>query len=294
MNHATTPDQDPAAIERDIRRTQDEMSRTVDRIGDQLTPRNLLNALLDKAEENDIDARYLLDGARRNPLALAMLAGGAIWLLSDSDAKLPKIRSGTANGGAHSGSGDHHDPYHRDYIAHMERVERFDGEDELAYQRRRDLARANYFMLERAPDEDEHGFRQRIDRAAEAFRDKRRAWADSTREAGHSMRESGDAAIGRAREAFSGNPLIGGLVAAAAGAILGTALPLSRTEQDRLAGTGEAALDKIGERKDEFVSAAREKKDEMIERVEERAQTSSSERDQTAAHPMSQREPMMG
>lgn len=49
MNDSTST-RDPAEIERDIRRTQDEMSRTVDRIGDQLTPRNLVNALLDKAE----------------------------------------------------------------------------------------------------------------------------------------------------------------------------------------------------------------------------------------------------
>src|ERR671913_1465284 len=106
MTDANTspPAQDPAAIERDIRRTQDQMSRTVDRIGDQLTPRNLMNALLDKAEDNDIDARYLIDGARRNPLALAMVAGGLIWLVSDSDAKLPKLGSGS------SSTTDHDDP----------------------------------------------------------------------------------------------------------------------------------------------------------------------------------------
>ena len=68
MTNTTMTNDDPAKIERDIRRTQDDMSRTVDKIGDQLTPRNLLNGLLDKADENGIDARYLVDGARRNPL----------------------------------------------------------------------------------------------------------------------------------------------------------------------------------------------------------------------------------
>src|SRR3546814_12680945 len=78
----------PAEIEQEIERTQDEMSRTVDRFADQLTPRNLLNSLLDKAAENDIDARYIVDGPRRNPLALGLIAAGGIWLLSDRDAKL--------------------------------------------------------------------------------------------------------------------------------------------------------------------------------------------------------------
>lgn len=270
MNQATTTTttQDPEAIERDIRRTQDEMSRTVDRLGDQLTPRNLMNALLDKAESNDIDARTVLDVARRNPIALAMIAGGAIWLVSDSDAKLPRLRSGS------TGAGDHHDPYHRDYVAHMERVEWRDGEDEAAYQRRRDLARANYFMLERRHDEDEHGFRQRLDEAAERFREKRHAWAEQTRRAGGSARDTGRAAAGKARQAYESNPLIGGLLAAAAGAIFGTALPLTRTEEEQLSGVGETAREKLGEQKDRLVSTAREKKDEMIGRIEESARPS--------------------
>lgn len=277
-----TTTQDPAEIERDIRRTQDQMSRTVDRLGDQLTPRNLLNALFDKAEDNNIDARYLLDGARRNPIALAMIAGGAIWLISDSDAKLPKIGGKSSSPGSSDG---HHDPFHRDYVAHMERCQRDEAEDDLAYQRRRDLARANYFMLERGHEEDESSFRQRLDDAAEKFREKRRAWADgtrqagsslldSTRQAGTSLRDSGGAGLSSARQAYSSNPLIGGLLAAAVGAIAGTVVPLTRVEEEQLSGAGEKAREAIGEQKDHLVSAARDKKDELVAKVEEQAQPS--------------------
>ena len=59
----TTTTNDPAVIEQDIRRTQEDMSRTVDKIGDQLTIKNVVNSLLDKADENNVDARMLLDGA---------------------------------------------------------------------------------------------------------------------------------------------------------------------------------------------------------------------------------------
>lgn len=40
---------DPDAIEADIRPTEEDMSRTVDKIGYQMSPRNLFDALLDKA-----------------------------------------------------------------------------------------------------------------------------------------------------------------------------------------------------------------------------------------------------
>ena len=80
MTDTTT--EDPAVIEREIRRTQDNMSRTVDKIGDQLSVKNIFNALLDKADENNVDARMLVDGARRNPIALGLIAAGAICLLS--------------------------------------------------------------------------------------------------------------------------------------------------------------------------------------------------------------------
>src|SRR4028119_1827871 len=88
---------DPAAIEQDIRRTQEDMSRTVDKIGNQLTARNIFNALLDKADENEVDARMLIDGARRNPVALGLIAAGAIWLVSDKDSKFPSLPKGKSN-----------------------------------------------------------------------------------------------------------------------------------------------------------------------------------------------------
>jgi ElaB/YqjD/DUF883 family membrane-anchored ribosome-binding protein len=269
MNDSTTT-RDPAEIERDIRRTQDEMSQTVDRIGDQLTPRNLVNALLDKAEANNVDARALIDGARRNPIALAMIAGGAIWLVSESDAKLPSI--GRSNSSSTKPVGDQH---HRDYVAHMERVEWRDGEDPQAYQRRRDLARANFLMCERRHDEDETSFRQRLDDLTEKFREKRQAWTDQGGRAFSSAGQSAGATLRSAargaQDLFSGNPLIGGLAAAAVGAILGTVIPITETEEQQLGGIGEKARDFAAQHKEELTEAAREKKEELLNKVEDSA-----------------------
>ena len=272
---------DPAEIESEIRKTQDQMSRTVERIGDQLSPRNVINALLDKAEDNNIDARYLIDGARRNPLALGMIAGGLIWLVSDQDAKFPKM------GKASSQRTDHHDPSHRDYVSHMERVERMAGEDDGAYYQRRDTARANYFMLERGHEEDETSFKQRLNDVGDSFREKRRGWMDATDHAATAMRDRGNDAmlqagkigtsitesaksgVSRATDAYARNPLIGGLIAAAAGAIAGSTLPLSQVEDNTLADLGESARDVIGEQKDKLVSTARDKKDELLDMIDQ-------------------------
>lgn len=263
---ASGHDHDPAAIERDIQRTQEQMSRTVDQIGDQLTPRNLLNALLDQADSNNIDARKLLDGARRNPIALAMIAGGAIWLASDADAKLPSLGS-TDNAG--QPNLDHH---HRDYVSHMERVEMRDGEEPSSYQRRRDLARSNYFMVERGHEEDETSFRQRLDDVADKFREKRHAWSDRASEAGDAVADSGEAALDRTKAIYAANPLVGGLAAAAVGALFGSLLPITEPEETALAGLGQKAREFASEQKDNLVEAARDHKDQLVSSAEELVQ----------------------
>ena len=274
---------EPADIEHEIRKTQDQMSRTVERIGDQLSPRNVINALLDKAEDNNIDARYLIDGARRNPLALGMITGGLIWLVSDRDAKIPKMAKNS------SMRSDHHDPSHRDYVNHMERVERQAGEDDAAYHQRRDTARANYFMLERGHEEDESSFKQRLNEMSDSFRQKRQGWMDGTDHAATAMRERGTDAmaqagkigtsitegaksgVSRATDAYSRNPLIGGLIAAAAGAIAGSTLPLSQAEDTTLADLGESARDVLGEQKDRLVSTARDQTDALLDKIDQTA-----------------------
>ncbi|HKT76310.1 MAG TPA: DUF3618 domain-containing protein [Sphingobium sp.] len=263
-----TLEQDPAAIERDIRRTQDDMSRTIDRIGDQLTPRNIFNALLDKADENDIDARTLLDGARRNPIALGLIAAGAIWLISDKDSKFPSLPHRARE------PQDGPDIHHRDYVTHMSAVELRDGEDDAAYQRRRDQARANYFMLERRHDEDEQGFRQRLDDFADRFREKRQAWADSSARAAQATGRQAAQGWDKAQGLYAGNPLVGGLVAAAIGAAVGAALPVSRAEQDALGELGEQARSFASEQKDSLTDTLREKKDELVGQAQDRLQDS--------------------
>ena len=271
-----TRTEDPAAIERDIRRTQDEMSRTVDKIGDQLSIKNIVNALLDKADQNNVDARMVLDGARRNPVALGLIAAGAIWLVSDKDSKLPSMPKGKLGKFGKSGGTDNedYDVHHRDYVSHMSSIEMREDEDPIAYQRRRDIARSNYFMVERNHDEDDHSFRQRLDSVTEKFREKRRAWSESSGQTGAAARQKAGAAASKAKEAYSGNPLVGGILAAAVGAAFGSALPITRQEQEKLGSLGEKARDVASEQKDNLTSELREKKDGLLEKADEKLQSS--------------------
>jgi ElaB/YqjD/DUF883 family membrane-anchored ribosome-binding protein len=269
MTDNTTTTEDPAAIELDIRRTQDNMSRTVDKIGDQLSIKNVFNALLDKADESNVDARMLLDGARRNPVALGLIAAGTIWLISDKFGK-----SGDDTYGADY-EGDY-DIHHRDYVSHMSSIEQGPDEDITGYQRRRDLARSNFFMVERNYDEDDSSFRQRLDGMTDKFREKRRAWADSSSQAQAATRQRAQAAVGKAQDFYTGNPLVGGILAAAVGAAFGSALPVTRQEQDKLGGIGQKARDVIDENKEQVTSQLREKKDQLLDKADAAIQPSGS------------------
>lgn len=83
-----TTNRSPDEIERDIRATQDEMSRTAEQLGEELNGRNIVKSLVDKAGQNGFDMRYMMDAAQRNPLALGLIAVGGLWLISGRDYKL--------------------------------------------------------------------------------------------------------------------------------------------------------------------------------------------------------------
>ena len=264
---------DADAIEADIRRTQEDMSETVSRIGDQMTPRRLFDALLDKADENGVDARYVLEGARRNPLALALIAAGGIWLLSDYDAKPDAFTSGSKDDST-TGDLNDHDPDHRGYVEHMTRFERMPNEDDTVYRRRRDEHRGAYLMIERGHEEDDASFRQRLDATTERMREKRDQFADAARQTRSDLVRRGRKAAATGREAYFDNPLIGGLAAAMVGAIAGSAIPSSRTERETLGPQGAQALDMAKAKASELGQEARQKKDEAVARADEKMKES--------------------
>lgn len=261
----------PDEIERDIRATQQEMSRTVDQLENEFTPRNLLNAALDKADGSGIDARYLLDCARRNPLALGMIAVGGLWLVSDADARPSALKPSWGGSGKDESHDDHHgDAYHRGYVAHMAACEPRQGEDEITYRRRRDAARGSYLMIEQHHEEDETSYRQRLNEATDRMRERRDHMTEQARQTAQRARAGAGRAADATRGAYQDNPLLGGFAAAFVGAIAGSLLPVSRTEEDYLGSTGARALDEAQARARQVGDVAREKKDELVEKADSR------------------------
>jgi len=278
--NSTTETRNPDEIERDIRNTQAELSRTVDQLGDQLSPRNLFNSLLDKADQNGVDARWVLDQAKRNPIALAMISVGSIWLVSDSDARLSTLTpssSGEGTGGTRTGSSafarfgrQHGNDYHSGYVEHMARCEPRPDEDELGYRRRRDQARASFLMIEQRHDEDEHGFRQRLDEATDRLRQGRDRAFESARSTGQRASAAGGSAVSAASRTYTENPLLGGLAAAFVGAIVGATLPLTRTEEEQLGQLGESALETAKSKAQQVGEQVRDKKDQLVEQADQK------------------------
>lgn len=278
-----TQQRSPEEIEREIRATQEEMSRTVEQIEGELTVRKVMNALFDKADQNGIDMRYLLDGARRNPLAIGMIGAGALWLVSDADARPSALGIG---GGRSEGEGarkrhfsrgsstgvsaeDWH-PDHRRYIDHMSLCQPEAGEDDQAYRRRRDIARANYFMIEQGHGEDESAFRKRLDAATEQARSRWTKTGESASRLASGTRDRGRAAVSDMQEFYGDNPLLSGLAAAFVGAVAGAMLPATRTEERYVGGLGEQALGAAGAQARKVGEAPRQKKDEALDRIDEK------------------------
>ncbi|MEE4538721.1 MAG: DUF3618 domain-containing protein [Erythrobacter sp.] len=281
--NTTTEHRSPDEIEREIKHTQDDMSRTVDRLGDQFTMRNLFGALFDKAEQNDIEARRIYDSARRNPLALGLLSAGAIWLVSDYDAH---PRAFTSSGSDNNEADEDalpldrdHEREHRSYVEHMASVERRDGEDNFAYQRRRNDARATFLMVERRHDEDETTFSDRLEQATNDLRQKRDAMAegakrrrdealDRARDAKSKVSAKSRRGVQRVSEMYDDNPLIGGAMAALLGLVAGSATPATRMERDAFGDHAEGALETAKGKAQSAAETAQHKKDEAVAKAE--------------------------
>ena len=119
------------AIERDIVETQNNISDTVEKLKERLSPQSLLNSVLGD-DKQGFD--QVVNLAKRNPFAVALIGAGVAWLATGKEAKMPSL-------GKSRDDNVRSDP-HRAYVDHMARIEIRDGETTQQFQRRRDLARS--------------------------------------------------------------------------------------------------------------------------------------------------------
>jgi hypothetical protein len=84
----TDDTRDADLIERDIERTQDAIGETVEKIEEKLSPKEVTRSLL--GDDGQEIAREIIHMARDNPIPVAMIAVGTIWLFASSNS--PMIR----------------------------------------------------------------------------------------------------------------------------------------------------------------------------------------------------------
>jgi hypothetical protein len=96
---ADTRDSD--TIERDIDRTQDKIGDTVEKIEEKMDPSEITRSIL--GEDGQESVRNGLRIARENPIPVALIAIGAVWLFATSDTPMiRRVRERLIGGGRSS------------------------------------------------------------------------------------------------------------------------------------------------------------------------------------------------
>ena len=101
INGTTRTDPDPSAIANEVRRTQDEIGDTVGRLEEKMNPGDISREML--GDEGTEVAKEAFEVARTNPIPVAMIAVGLIWLIASSNS--PAIRRFTDRISGRSGGG---------------------------------------------------------------------------------------------------------------------------------------------------------------------------------------------
>ncbi|MGI8705450.1 MAG: DUF3618 domain-containing protein [Sphingomicrobium sp.] len=78
----------PDEIEREVRRTQDQIGDTVDKLEEKLNPRDISRSVI--GDDGTDLAEEALEVTRTNPIPVALIVVGVIWLLASSSS--PAIR----------------------------------------------------------------------------------------------------------------------------------------------------------------------------------------------------------
>jgi ElaB/YqjD/DUF883 family membrane-anchored ribosome-binding protein len=227
-------------IQRDIERTQREISRTVDEIQYRLSPHTIMERTKDSVRRAGVNtSRSMVDKIKSNPIPAAMAAVGLWLLFRDSNKErqyayeydiefLPETEF------------DEFDPAYARPSRLQNAKEKVSGSMHTAAHRVEEA-------VDTAKEKTSEKLHQAEERAAYLRRKARYQARHLREEAGDVMRE---------------NPLVGGLAALAVGALLGASIPETEKENEVL-----------GPYRDELADRAREKTHEATDRARRMAST---------------------
>jgi hypothetical protein len=284
----------PDSIERELERTRARLGDHLDELTRRLSPGQLVDEALMYVKEGQAAefVRNLGTSVRDNPLPVALIGAGLVWLAFSS------MRGGSNGTGSYSRSDWQ---YRQNDVAERARragesLTRQAGETEDAFQARVAEVRGRMLGLTQEAQETASSFMSRVQEALQAAQDQAqrgwrqaqetaRGWTGGVRDA---IRQGTDSVSGmasygadwsdRANRSLVGtmqeNPLIIGALGIAAGAIVGSLLPLTESESNLLREPARQAVD-----------AARAAKEELVNRATHAASAAARAGMDAAAHP---------
>lgn len=239
-------------IERDIHRTQREMSRTIDSIQYRLSPEYMKSRARTRMKET---SKGMLDRIRENPVATAVTGLGLYMLFR----------------GGSSESSSQESAFGEDYIMicdacgvpvdyHREQGHNFverarDRASELGSEAQHRIADAAHNVGDRA-SEAAHSVSERASHAKESLQ-------HSASRARQRARQTSR----RVQQRFDQDPLLMGAIGIAAGALLGALIPESDKERELMGDARERVLDRAGQ----FAREKGEKVREVAEHAKDAA-----------------------
>lgn len=273
---AYTPDdqRDPAAIERDIERTRAEMSETVDAITARFQPEYIKEQAKEAIRDTARSAgTSMFDTIRDNPLPAAIAGMSIAWLFANASSGSRRDDRGYRTGGYDRGRGYGPGPGYDRYGAYGPYdgdAHRGSGDESL-----RDRAgEAAGDVRDRASDA--------LDSAKERASDLGDRVADQAQHLQQQAEQTGQRAMTWLEDQMDRSPLGVGVVALAAGALVGLSLPTTDAEQNlfgvpaqqlksRVEEAASETLDKAKEVASSVASEAKEKAGEVVEAAKEKA-----------------------
>jgi ElaB/YqjD/DUF883 family membrane-anchored ribosome-binding protein len=234
--------QETDRIEADVNESRHRLSDTLSQLGGKLSPGQMLDEALGLAQgQAGQFTANLGRQVRDNPLPSVLIAAGIALYFMNARQSAPEAHARL------SAEDWEIDRRHRNLEEARWRTQRLGSETEEAFSERLHAAQAKALELSQNAGEAVDNFKQRVaqtvgdletkaqqtrDRVAQAFSSAVHAVGDGA----HALQaKAGDAKHG-AQNLYANNPLAGGAVALAVGAIIGALTPLSDAERSSLAG----------------------------------------------------------
>jgi hypothetical protein len=277
-------------LERNLEQDREHLRATLGALEEKMSPGRLLDEAMayfntgPKAFASDLTSQI-----RNNPMPALLTGIGLAWLMM-SDRKAPGAQSDTGARPNLSSWDYSLDAADYDAWSEHERLQqaewscvRLETETPEAHALRLDQARAAALGLAYDPQEDQTSFSERVRNAADTVKQKGRSVREKLKRAASSakhgagtmtdagaqgLKSAADSTMSGAKAAVSSgvhlhesNPIATAAIGVALGALLGAALPLSRTEEKALGGVADKGL-KMG------ADLSRKASDAVSERVQ--------------------------